>query len=117
MNKEIKEKWLKALRSGDYEQGEECLRKEEKYCCLGVLCDIIKKDLSLDWIKKEDQEIFQFGDYENDDEVLPFLVFKYCELDGRDPIIYIGGRGRNISDLNDNGYTFEVIADLIEKQL
>lgn len=47
---EVKEKWLNALRSGEYEQTNGCLRDmgNEKipsgYCCLGVLCDVYIKD-------------------------------------------------------------------------
>lgn len=42
MNPELKEKWLKALRSNNYKQGTGCLRHkaQETFCCLGVLCDI-----------------------------------------------------------------------------
>lgn len=42
MDKEIKVKWLEALRSGNYKQGRRCLRKDDRFCCLGVLCDISK---------------------------------------------------------------------------
>lgn len=54
MDATIKERWLTALRSGDYKQGEGVLRNhdydpvtgkpipgKEVYCCLGVLCDIV----------------------------------------------------------------------------
>jgi len=41
MNADLKPKWLAALRSGEYEQGQRKLRKNDKYCCLGVLCDIM----------------------------------------------------------------------------
>lgn len=42
MNPEIKTKWVEALRSGKYKQGKKSLRSREgdKYCCLGVLCDL-----------------------------------------------------------------------------
>ncbi len=41
MDPELKEKWLKALRSGEYKQGNGRLRNESDcYCCLGVLCDV-----------------------------------------------------------------------------
>ncbi len=33
---EFKEKWLKSLRSGDYEQGRRFLCFNDNYCCLGV---------------------------------------------------------------------------------
>jgi hypothetical protein len=45
MNAVIKQRWLAALRSGEYKQGQHALRSddgdERRYCCLGVLCDLI----------------------------------------------------------------------------
>ena len=42
MNPELKEKWITALKSGKYQQGQHVLRnKNNEFCCLGVLCDII----------------------------------------------------------------------------
>jgi hypothetical protein len=38
----LKQLWLKALRSGDYEQCTGALRKGNCYCTLGVLCDVSK---------------------------------------------------------------------------
>jgi len=29
-----------ALRSGKYQQGRECLQRNDKFCCLGVACDV-----------------------------------------------------------------------------
>lgn len=42
MNSKVKKKWLKALRSGEYDQGLGQLVSEDgcRFCCLGVLCDI-----------------------------------------------------------------------------
>lgn len=41
MRKELKEKWLEALRSGKYKQGRGELRSvNDEFCCLGVLCDV-----------------------------------------------------------------------------
>lgn len=38
MRKEDANKWLKALRSGDYKQGNGHLKTaDNKFCCLGVL--------------------------------------------------------------------------------
>jgi len=36
--KKFKEKWLKALRSGEYKQGEGHLYQDGCYCCLGIAC-------------------------------------------------------------------------------
>lgn len=39
MNKKLKQKWVKTLRSGKYKQGKGELRSPDgsRYCCLGVL--------------------------------------------------------------------------------
>lgn len=49
---EIKKRWIEALRSGEYEQAIGVLRKtdgvgRQRYCCLGVLCDVVKFDDAL----------------------------------------------------------------------
>lgn len=50
MDKTIKAKWLKALRSGEYLQGMGYLysldveTREARYCCLGVLCSTLGLD-------------------------------------------------------------------------
>lgn len=46
MDIEIRDKWISALRSGEYKQGHGYLRevKNNSFCCLGVLCDIIDPD-------------------------------------------------------------------------
>lgn len=45
MNPELKAKWVEALRSGKYVQGQHGLRTErngaEAFCCMGVLCEVM----------------------------------------------------------------------------
>ena len=44
MNKEWKDKWVEALRSGEYKQGQGSLFEHDnggEYCCLGVLAEIM----------------------------------------------------------------------------
>jgi hypothetical protein len=44
VNKQLKAAWIKALRSGEYEQGTELLKTGDgAYCCLGVLCKVAGK--------------------------------------------------------------------------
>lgn len=53
MYAQLKQRWIEALRSGDYEQGKGYLRVGEydqfgneryRYCCLGVLCNLIRPE-------------------------------------------------------------------------
>lgn len=39
-NREVIEKWVAALESGEYQQVEGALRKDDGFCCLGVLCEL-----------------------------------------------------------------------------
>lgn len=41
MDKELRDKWVAALRSGDYQQGYDFLRVGDRFCCLGVLGDLL----------------------------------------------------------------------------
>jgi len=41
MDRAIKEKWVVALRSGEFEQGHLELFKDGKYCCLAVLLRVM----------------------------------------------------------------------------
>jgi len=43
MNKlepEMRDKWIEALESDKFEQGIAQLKRDNKYCCLGVFCEI-----------------------------------------------------------------------------
>ena len=108
MNKAIKEKWVAALRSGEYQQTHESLRDEEGHCCLGVLCDIHNQETSVDgW----GQAQFQDNYYERSG-FLPEIVQEWAELSS-DP----QAGCHTLSHLNDSGHDFEQIANRIENYL
>jgi hypothetical protein len=48
VNKQLRDEWVKALRSGEYEQARGTLSREMRtgrsYCCLGVLVRVIDGD-------------------------------------------------------------------------
>ena len=53
MRQDIAIKWVEALRSGKYQQGKFSLRShDDRYCCLGVLCDVLKEQIGLEWRQK-----------------------------------------------------------------
>lgn len=41
MKQEIKDRWTTGLRSNEYEQGRLKFKDGDKFCCLGVLCDVM----------------------------------------------------------------------------
>ena len=49
MKPEIKQRWVAALRSGHYKQGPSALRRDDRFCCLGVLCDLAVQDGVANW--------------------------------------------------------------------
>ena len=121
MKPEIKQKWLNALRSGEYTQSQERLRSDDGYCCLGVLCDLyIDENKGYDW--SEDVNHYLFISHNSDsyyeDNYLPFPVMEWACLKDSNPIVIDNDGGRvALSDLNDTGVSFNEIADYIEKQL
>lgn len=112
----MKARWVAALRSGKYEQGQGRLRDvlpdgQVKFCCLGVLCEI--SDLG-DWREN--------GDYDagRDSSHVwpPAPVANWAGLDAVNPVVRISERDTiGLSRLNDRAVPFTEIADLIEGQL
>jgi hypothetical protein len=133
---EIKEKWLAALRSGEYKQGKGYLKEidgatgEARYCCLGVLCDLAVKD-GLDLpnrnpLRASGKNGVGYQTYGPAFTVLPYEVEEWADMPDVNPRVPLpAARGRatyTLAELNDgNGNlaprTFEEIADIIEEHL
>ena len=130
MNPEVKQKWIDALRSGEYEQGKEKLRSVSGYCCLGVLCDIYAKETNTEWkfrgneeTNLQPQDYWYFGDQS---EFLPEFVMEWAGLSLNCPLVEIDVEidvedhwisNDGLADLNDSGYNFNDLSKLIEQQL
>ena len=110
MNPQIKQKWVDALRSGEYQQGQYCLRTEDKFCCLGVLCDLYGKENNVEWDLVNDDGNYEFGYHS---ERLPLFVVGWAGVENDNPEIC----EKSLAELNDGVYTFEQIAYLIEEHL
>jgi len=105
MNPEIKTKWLDALRSGKYKQGRGRLRDlDDKYCCLGVLCDIISPDR---W-KPTGRDCFPWSYNGESTIALGLYVKKVAKISAE--------QSAKLLVKNDNGESFLEIADYIEKE-
>lgn len=144
MNPEIKAKWLAALRSGAYTQGIGQLvrytNRESKYCCLGVLCDVLTKEGIPGLMYSDNQSNgsnMPGWEYQDGREtaVLPVLLATAIGLYNPNPVIPFvqsiwddermadcrstssSATPLDLATLNDHGFTFLEIADLIEAYL
>lgn len=138
MKEEIKQKWVDALRSGQYEKGKWYLTRrnegKETFCVLGVLCDLAIKDgveLPVIYGDGNDNEaqwtefrIYQSmwneeeGEYDDPNYTdLPNEVLRWAGLD-ENPIVVYGEDLATLTELNDRvDLPFPVIAQLINDQL
>lgn len=95
LNKKVKDKWVKALRSGEYQQGSGKLKtkysnNDFEYCCLGVACEI------------GITEPGRSDDTRNEFVKLDFLPIETQQI---------------LAEKNDARVSFKLIADWIEKNL
>ena len=88
------ERWIEALRSGDYPQTQGCMQDDKGFCCLGVLMHIEGGDIVFG------EEFDNCNNYN--------LVYSWvdCREDGH----VLADR---LITMNDSGYSFEEIADEI----
>lgn len=101
-------KWVEALRSGKYKQGTINLCRNNKYCCLGVLCEIaIENGLDISRVDNNGNIAFD-GDFGG-------ITKKVQEWIGIPSSLGIYS-GRALSSDNDQGKTFQEIADIIESE-
>jgi len=113
--KEVVRAWVRALESGEYKQGREYLCQvlnyeyELRYCCLGVLCEVIGVP------KKTRVNIVIFG-YENEEnsDWLPETVSSFLGLDSASALTLLDDR-YSLAEMNDDGASFEDIADVIRQ--
>lgn len=118
MIKAIADKWCAALRSGEYNQGYNALRTEkdgrERYCCLGVLCDLAMKNGVLMTLSLN-------GEYDGMGAYLPEAVTDWSGVRKCSPEVNIFRSNRDtkltLSCLNDSKTSFEDIAKLIETNI
>ncbi len=112
MLKSIKNKWVKALRSGKYKQGTGQLRSENgmSFCCLGVLATIVDP-----YQKTWEPTNGYFADEESPGKWGLSIHEVQAQLLGK------GGLGvgvaQKLGKFNDNGKSFKWIASYIERYL
>ena len=128
MNKVVADKWIEALRSGKYAQtrGTLCrsICESTSHCCLGVLTEIaIEHGLKVEKTRYEkDKNIVV---YNGNAAFLPMNVQAWAEIKNVDGMMFggegieadieIGGKKyASLAQANDDGKTFDEIADVLE---
>ena len=108
MEKKLKAKWVKALRSKEYKQGTGRLRNADtnEYCCLGVLCDISGLG---NWKIGLDGSYYKYEEHGRAGVLVPKLLKVVGLIEAEQANLY------NLND--DDGKDFYEIADYIEENL
>lgn len=125
MNKKAKKLWVKALKTGVIDngkqkplvikQGKDSLRPTRgKMCCLGVLCEIYRRETGLGKWKKSDAGYA----FDGENGTLTDAVVEWAEVKDHNPDIPMDTYDRTLSELNDEtDLGFVGIAKLISRNL
>jgi hypothetical protein len=113
--------WITALRSGDYTQGQGHLHTNRGFCCLGVATkEFLTSGVDINASSGGDKTIWA---YNGEQEMAPDHVMDALGLicpNGTNkaqmnlPAGYDEDDSLMLTAMNDNGKTFEQIADIIE---
>ena len=129
MKNNIMKKWVKALRSGKYKQGQGTLKQfnskgQAEHCCLGVLCELYNQDMKKNKKKMLSEKIYdnhidfyhgycRFDDHKED---LSKKVKDWAGIrNGLGLFTDSNGELTTLADLNDTGRKFKTISNIIEK--
>ena len=115
MNQEIKQMWIDALLSGEYQQGKDVLHnlKDNTFCCLGVLCDIAVKNKKLSIVEESELYTYYGCDNEKTELELPVCVMEWAEISDSAGKYKEGNL--SLAELNDRGRSFKYIVNVIKK--
>ena len=109
MDQKIAEKWVAALRSGEYKQGQDRLKDGDRYCCLGVLCDLhAREHADYPYSHAADGVDTFYGNR----VILPGVALEWAGMSSP----YGTVNGTTLVNINDRGATFDEIAGVIERQ-
>lgn len=117
-------KWVAALRSGEYKQDIGYLRREGKYCVLGVACDLAVKDNIITQIKCCDGSYsYDSHSYLPSNKVQEWIglrsnngEFNKCNSYTLEGNLIDFTSKCSLSAMNDSFVDFNDLADLIESE-
>ena len=114
-------KWVDALRSGAYRQTTGRLRREDwTMCCLGIACDVFNKETGVgEWkyLGPVEQWDFRIDRVDGSNISLPAAVVHWLGLRSCRGDWGPASVGSSLASKNDDGMSFDEIAELIESQV
>lgn len=114
MKETIKKRWVKALRSGAYDQAGGTLYDGEGFCCLGVLYDI---EYDGDWQHVGEDVIEGDGETIFSGEWMIDRNASHLSDKFREKCFISDSAETSLINLNDEGSSFPEIADWIDENL
>ena len=123
MKKEVAEKWMETLRSGEYKQTTGKLANVERteHCCLGVLCELaIKEGVDVEVsvrLDEDDGDDKFYTEFDKETGHPPDSVRKWAGMGSPSGRLYQPAydEDTSLASLNDRNWSFKQIADVIEK--
>jgi hypothetical protein len=113
MLNENAQKWVAALRSGEFHQDKAQLQTANGYCCLGVACEVYQREVGGLEIRRPSWE--EGVSYNDEFSSLPDVVKVWLGLQYADgDFTTSDSDNQTLADLNDLGTSFDQIADIIE---
>lgn len=106
--KKRRKQLVEALRSRKYKEGRHQLKRKEQYCCLGVACDVHRKNTR--------KYKWQRNAYMGSSFSLPVEVARYFGFNDVQGEFNHLNSSNTLAKLNDGGTTFARIADIIEEE-
>jgi len=116
MKPELKHKWIKALRSGEYKKSTNVLKRffktvEPRHCCMGVLCELMKDDYAPAGVLiKQAEGVGDF--YGCNKSIAAVLDMQTLQEAG-----VSADHQRTLTSMNDKGVSWDRISAYIEKRL
>lgn len=113
MNNNAK-KWVEALRSGEFQQTKGKLHNGSEYCCLGVACAIYAEEGGGNF---EKDAVYDEWSFDGECSTLPDSVLDWLNLQTDAGYFKLIDGDGSLLDANDEqGKTFEEIADIIDSE-
>lgn len=123
MKEDIKNRWVDALKSGEYTQTLRVLHDKDGFCCLGLLSELHRQETGGNWERFKDggsrlylgeglvlpDDVKDWAGIKTETGTLPETYPELPPNDARQ------GSSSQLSGLNDRGYSFAQLGEIIEK--